>query len=304
MEKLMELAASQHSLVRSDQLPGVEITRDQARTLVRKGVLDRPARGVYRVAGSRSTWRQRVLLNIFALGEGAAASHQTSAALLEVSGYREGGLIHVTQQGHPSRVLVSGRLHETSNLPPDHVGVIDGIPVTVPARLAFDLCQVLGDKAAGRAVDDLLNRELLDIPDLELVLATLAKRGRDGTRRMRRLLDARGAGFVPSESALEDLAIAVLEAAGIEAPSRQITIADTQAPIGRVDLVWLRAKFVLEVDSRRWHAGWSATVEDRRRDARLTAAGWRILRVTYWQLTQEPEEFVRAVRAVLARAAA
>ena len=57
---------------------------------------------------------------------------------------------------------------------------VDGIPVTVPARLGFDLCQVLGDRRAGRAIDHLMNRGLVGVADLETALALLAKRGRDG----------------------------------------------------------------------------------------------------------------------------
>lgn len=304
MNELMELASVQHGLIRGDQLPAVSITRHQARTLVHHGVLERPVRGVYRVSGSPRTWQQRILQDVLALGEGAAASHHTAAALLEVPGFAPGGLVHVTKQGHPSRVLLAGRLHETCHLPATHLTTVDSIPVTTCGRLAFDLCQVLGDKRSGRAIDHMMNRDQVGLAELEVVLALLAKRGRDGTQRMRRLLDARGAGFVPTESDLEDLAIATIEAAGLELPVRQLWVADTKAPIGRVDLVWPAARFVLEVDSRAWHGGWSATVDDRRRDARLTAAGWQILRVTYWQLAHEPDVFVAAIRAVLGRIAA
>lgn len=154
-----------------------------------------------------------------------------------------------------------------------------------------------------RGGSDVITTKLASPAELDRVLARLAGRGRAGIQLFREILDARDDDFVPTESDLEDLCLAVLAAAGLEAPERQVVLGDGEL-IGRVDLLYRRARLVIEVDSRTWHDGWKATIEDRRRDAKLMAAGWQVLRVTYWQLTHEPEPFIAAVRAVLARSAA
>jgi very-short-patch-repair endonuclease len=89
----------------------------------------------------------------------------------------------------------------------------------------------------------------------------------------------------------------------LELPVRQVTVGGTSAPDGRVDLVYRNARVVIEADSRRYHASWLATQADHRRDLKLAAAGYQVLRVNWWQLVHEPELFVAAVRAQLSRAA-
>ena len=74
----------------------------------------------------------------------------------------------------------------------------------------------------------------------------------------------------------------------------------TNVKIGRHerDFVWPEQRLIVEVDSWTFHGTRQAFERDRETDAELTAAGWRVMRVTWRQLTQEPE----AVIARLARA--
>ncbi|WP_092916499.1 endonuclease domain-containing protein [Agrococcus baldri] len=46
---------------------------------------------------------------------------------------------------------------------------------------------------------------------------------------------------------------------------------------------------VVEIDSLAWHGSREQMANDRRRDAELTALGYRILRFTYEQVMFEPE---------------
>lgn len=301
MQNAIELANRQHGVITAAQLQDLGVSRGVVRRFVGDGVLRRTSRGVYVLGGFPATWRQRLMRSVLAGGEGAAASHRSAAALLGLAGFREGP-IDVTRGGHRSRLSGGRTYHESNRLPEDHVQEIDGIRVTTAARTAFDLCHVMPARAA-RVVDDVITTKLASPAELDRVLARLAGRGRAGIQLFREILDARDDDFVPTESDLEDLCVAVLAAAGLEAPERQVVLGDGEL-IGRVDLLYRRARLVIEVDSRTWHDGWKATIEDRRRDAKLMAAGWQVLRVTYWQLTHEPEPFIAAVRTVLARSAA
>jgi very-short-patch-repair endonuclease len=55
-----------------------------------------------------------------------------------------------------------------------------------------------------------------------------------------------------------------------------------------VDFVWLEQRLIVEVDGYDTHRDRAAFERDRRRDQILTAAGYRVIRITWRQLTQEP----------------
>ena len=64
-----------------------------------------------------------------------------------------------------------------------------------------------------------------------------------------------------------------------------------------VDAVWPVHRLVVEVDGYAYHGTWAAFERDRRKDAALVAAGYRVIRITWRQLVHEPH----AVVALLAR---
>jgi very-short-patch-repair endonuclease len=55
-----------------------------------------------------------------------------------------------------------------------------------------------------------------------------------------------------------------------------------------VDFLWRVEKLVVEVDGHGFHGHRAAFERDRRRDQRLVAAGYRVIRVTWRQLVGEP----------------
>ena len=68
----------------------------------------------------------------------------------------------------------------------------------------------------------------------------------------------------------------------------------TNARPGRfeVDLLWPEQRLVVEVDGFAFHGTRAAFERDRRRDAELQALGYRVLRITWRQLTREPEAVI------------
>ena len=70
-----------------------------------------------------------------------------------------------------------------------------------------------------------------------------------------------------------------------------------------VDFVWREARQVVEVDGYRFHSSRLAFERDRHRDAELHARGYRVIRVTWRQLVEEPEVVLARLRRALAPAA-
>jgi len=67
------------------------------------------------------------------------------------------------------------------------------------------------------------------------------------------------------------------------------------------DFIWRDAGLIVEADSRRVHGTVTAFEKDRLRDQRLAAAGWTVIRVTWRQVTNEPERLAQTLRSLLSR---
>ena len=74
IERLQAFGEAHHALITRSQAIALGCTSDEIRSFRRMGLLERPARGVYRFAGSVPTWRQQLLVAVYAAGEGAVAS--------------------------------------------------------------------------------------------------------------------------------------------------------------------------------------------------------------------------------------
>lgn len=306
--KIEKFAEAAHGLV----LPAVVDTDEVLKTKTvekraRSGHLERVAPHLYRVPGSPRSWHQLVRGAVEAAGPGAMASHGTAAALWGLPGFRQDpDLIEITRpraRKHPGLI---GRVHESRKILDAHRGRVDDIPVSTPPRTLFDLCgsRACHPRRAERAVANALNAQLARFGDLEVTLVQMGRRGRRGSALFRRILDDAGAAaHLPTEGELEKLVLAVLTGAGLALPECQVELGDETRWIGRVDFFYRGARLVIEGDSRRHHGSWLDAEHDRRRDALLTAAGYRVIRVTWRQLREEPELFVAAVEAVLAEAA-
>ncbi len=214
------------------------------------------------------------------------------------------GPIEVTQGRGPSSRNPARGLHDSRFLPSHQVAVVDGIPVTCPERTVLDLCGSVHPLRAERALDNCLAMEATTVGRLGVMLAETGRRGRAGTALLRRLLAVRTADYVPPASELEALLLAVLAAAGLDSPARQEWVGGTRAPVGGVDFVYRDRRVVIEADSRRYHSAWLDVQADHRRDLLLTAAGWRVIRVNWHQLVDDPGLFVDALRATMVSTAA
>ena len=298
-------AENRHGLVVGSDADALGVSADRLRRRAKRGRLERLAVRTYRVPGSVPDWRQRLAAAVIAAGPGAAASHLSAAVLWEFPGFT-GEAIEVTRPRGRHHEGLIGKVHESRRFPGTHSRKVDGIAVTSVARTLFDLCgsRDVHPKKAERAISNALARRLVGFGQLEVMLAQMGRRGRRGSALFRKILDDHGAAsHVPTESEIEDLVLAVLASAGLPAPDRQVVLGDDAAPIGRVDFLYRNVRLVIEADSRTFHS-WLDAENDRRRDALLMAAGYRVLRITWRSLREEPEVFVAAVRAILSEAQA
>ncbi|MGH8875223.1 MAG: endonuclease domain-containing protein, partial [Acidimicrobiia bacterium] len=163
------------------------------------------------------------------------------------------------------------------------------------------LAPVLGPRHLRSLVQHCLIQRLCKWTELEETLTKLARRGRPGSKPFRDVLTEIGPGVALSESVLELLAYELLICHGLPEPVRQHPLPWRDTRDGRVDLVYPHARLIIELDGRRWHTQAEAFEMDRRRDNLAQLAGWRVLRFTWQQLKNHPEEFIAVVAQALAQ---
>jgi very-short-patch-repair endonuclease len=162
-------------------------------------------------------------------------------------------------------------------LPATDVTVKDGIRVTTPARTLIDLADVLPRRQLERALDEAAYLRL-DLSDLR------PRPGRRGSAVLAEVLNRHGAGSTRTRSELEERMLSLCDRFRLPTPEVNATVEGYT-----VDFAWHEARLIVETDGWAAHGTRSAFERDRRRDADLVAAGWRVLRVTYVQLEREPE---------------
>lgn len=179
-------------------------------------------------------------------------------------------------------------LHRTGALEVVHR---HGIPVTTPARTLLDLARTAPQRELEGAVEQAQLARFVTPTDLAAVLRPRCP----GAARLRRALEAEPA-FTRSEA--EQRLLALVQRADIPGPR-------TNVHVGRyeVDALWEERRFVVEVDGFAFHSSRAAFERDRLRDAELQAAGYRVMRVTWRQLTERPEALTARLAVALTSAA-
>ena len=271
------MAARQCGVVTAEQLADIGIGRHHVAHRVKVGRLVRIHRGVYQV-GPLAAPLGREAAALLACGRDAALSHHSAAAVWQLRPPYDGP-VHVTVPRAGARPRPGLRLHRTDSL---EAAVRQGLRLTTPARTLRDIATTLPQHELDRAVEQAL---VLRLTTHE-ALATATGRG---AARLRAALRTDPA-FTRSEG--ERRLRARLRAARLPLPLMNTSVAGWE-----VDAVWPDQRLVVEVDGYAFHGSRHAFERDRRRDADLVAAGYRVVRITWRQLAEEP----MAVVARLAR---
>ncbi len=289
---IAELAGRRHGVVSLEQLLDSGLGRGAIAHRVRTGRLHPIHRGVYAV-GHRALSREgRWLAAVLACGDGAVLSHGCAAHLL---GLRpsSAAIADVTIDSRAGRRRRAGiRVHRPRV--PVHASertLHEGIPVTSVARTLLDLAELVSHPSLARAVE---RAEALGLFDLRAVQDTLERhRTRRGAARLRAVLDAYRADVL-TRSDLEATLLALCAAHDVAPPATNARVAGHE-----VDFVWRAQRLIVETDGRLHHATAAAFERDRARDARLTVAGYRVVRFTHRQVTREPAHVVATLHALL-----
>jgi very-short-patch-repair endonuclease len=221
------------------------------------------------------------------LATDGVVSHYPAAVLWDWRPPREGP-IHVTLPtgGHNRPGII---VHHTALHPAD-ITRRHGIPVTSAARTLLDLAATEPTAELDRALNEAGLQRRVSPHSLDEQFNRYPRH--KGTAALKAATRPDPA-FTRSEA--ERRALDLIRRAGLPAPQTNQRIEGHE-----VDLVWRQARLIVEIDGYAYHSTRRSFEQDRRRDQRLITAGWRVVRVTWRQLTERPE----AVAVMLATALA
>ncbi|MEK9508957.1 type IV toxin-antitoxin system AbiEi family antitoxin domain-containing protein [Gemmatimonadota bacterium Y43] len=277
--RIAHIARRQHGVVSRRQALEAGLGSTTVHRRVEAGRWVRLQHGVYRVGivPAPLEWAAAVCL---AVGADAVISH-TSAAYLR--GWMSGEPPeppHITVPGRRPRARVGLRLHGVPSLATSEKDRASGFPVTGAERTLLDIASMLATRDLERVVAHALKNDELSVAQLDHLRARC--RGRPGCGKLRAVIDqSGGARFTRSEAEARFLELI---------RSAELPIPRTNARLGpfELDAIWTRERVVVEVDGYAFHRSRDRFESDRRKDAWLMARGYRVIRVTWRQLTEHP----------------
>jgi very-short-patch-repair endonuclease len=289
---IADLAGRQHGEVTRRQLLGLGLSSSAIARRVGAGRLHTKHPGVYLVGHSVLSSLADAQAALLACGDFAFLSHRTAAFIwgfLE----RTDGLVEVT--------LVRGdrrpkgvRVHRTRRLERQDTTWRFDLPITTVPRTVLDIAEVLDGSSFERAVEDAFAQKRVTERQLRTLVARTP--GRRGGAIVTAFLDYRGDGGY-TRSRAEDLMRRLAKKARLPQPKTNQKVHGYE-----VDFYWAAHKVIVEVDSWKHHADRLAFERDRRKWAALEAAGYRVIPLSWRQLTDEPEATAAQIAAALALA--
>jgi very-short-patch-repair endonuclease len=254
------------------------------------GKLHRLHRGVYAVGHEALSWEGRCAGAVLA-DEPAVASHRTAAWIWGLLRTRP-GTFHLTAptRRHRKELVV---VH-FARLGPDDRVVVDGIPVTSPARTVLDLAPDESVRDLGRLLDRAKERRLLDRRRFDALLAR--SRGHRGHAKLTAALRTFKPELATLRSDLERRFRRLVLAAGLPTPQTNVVVEGYE-----LDCYWEAEGFAVELDVYATHGSPGSFEADREREDDLLLAGIELIRITDVRLEREPRETIDRVTAHLER---
>ncbi len=176
----------------------------------------------------------------------------------------------------------------------DEVMCVADLPVTTPARTAFDMGRFRRRHLAVARLDALMRAAPFRRQDVEAIMRRYGPaRGVVQLRELLPLVDAGAAS--PQESGLRLL----LVDSGLPRPQTQIPVCDDDgAPIAYLDMGWRGIKLAVEYDGDQHRTDRAQYVKDLRRLPVVEKRGWEVIRIVK---EDRPAEVIQRVRTAFAR---
>lgn len=281
------IAGRQDNVISRDQLLGAGLGRGAIAHRVRVGTIQRLHWSVYLLGAAPPTPTARARAAAIACGDDAVVSHRSAAELLGLLP-PSGGAVDVTVAGRNLAPRDGVRRHRVAHLPGQDVTTVRGIRVTSIARTICDLAATEARHDVMHAFQEALYRRAVTTRALGAVLT------REPRRKGAPVIQSLIADPRMTRSERERLLLRLIDQAQLPRPITNVPLHGHL-----VDLLWPEQRLIVEFDGWGAHGHRLAFEKDRKRDQMLLAAGYRVIRVTDRQLTEEPVAVIVAIAQAL-----
>lgn len=288
------LAAQQHGLVTRSQLKTVGVPDHRIDYRIRVGVLEPEFRGVFRV-GPLTTRFGRHMAAVLACGDTAVVSHRSAAELwdLPIAERRASDPVEVSVERGSRRRGRGIRVYRRKTLPAEECTRVEGVPITSPSRTLLDIAGTAGARELEQVVAAAERNGLASREELAGLLSRYPRQV--GSSRLLSLItDFTGPAYLRSEA--ESRLLVLIRKSQLSTPE-----CNGQVNGFEVDFLWRTERLIVEMDGRAFHVSYRAFERDRKRDAIHIAAGYRVIRVTWRQLTETSEAVLARLAQALVR---
>jgi very-short-patch-repair endonuclease len=250
---------------------------------------------VYRIGGVPRSRLQRLEAFFLWVGSDHALSHGAAGEVLRLDGFPLGAIadavaVTVKRGERSPRKRRDVALHRTTVLPGHHRKFVDGIGCTSAARTIVDLAGSLDAEALTQAGESARRMGIMAIAELERVMRDLDTR-RPGIAKLRAYVET-NRGQPALQYLLEVKLASLLLGSSLPPFVRQHPVAGTpyRLDFARPDLL-----LAVEGVGFRWHGNVLQWKQDLRRVAVLEHAGWRVLFITWDDVTIRGGETIERI---------
>ena len=225
--------------------------------------------------------------------DGGALSHWSAAALLGLW-TPDSQDIEIVVDVWDGAVSPGVRVHRSRILESRDVWIRKGLPVTSPARTLLDIAVTATARQLEIAFDRGLVEKTLRPSHVRDVLDRAG--GHRGRAQLAALLNRERGGTTVTASSPEERMLALIRRSGLPDPHVNFPFAGY-----RLDFYWPDARFVLEVDSRRFHSTPYRLQRDRTKDDVLRRDDIEVMRVMDSEIEERSHSIVVDITRALAR---
>jgi very-short-patch-repair endonuclease len=287
------IAARQHGVVSRDQLRQAGLTEAAIQQGVAGARLYPLFRSTFAVGHPRRDRHHRLVAAVLACGDGSVVSHGTAAALLGLWRFWPAD-IEVIAPVEAGRKIRGIRRRFAPPPPSEQIRLQVGIPCTMPSRTIIDVAGIAGRKLLTDTIEQAAVLEVLNVPEIDGILLEGRRRGE---KNLKRVLEPwrRYTPRIRLRSRMEAKMLPLLTHHNLPIPETNVKLRVEREEF-EVDFLWREQRVVVETDGGRYHDNPIAQTRDGHRNRVLARAGYRVPRIGWDELRDEPGRAIAEIR--------
>jgi hypothetical protein len=290
--RFANVIAAQQGAIHRDQILAAGWTDSHIKTRLRRGEWRRVHLAVYIAGDPELLPLARHSAALLSLGPHAALGDRTGVELWGLIRQDKNAPIHVTLPAKSARPRRGVRIHLVKAIDPRDIRTREHLKVTSPARSLIDFAAEAPSNELLHAIGEAVAHDLTSESELRQALQRVPT-NHAGAKIVRGIL-ADEPDLIRARSRAERIALPLIIAADLPRPEVNVWLHGEL-----VDLYWPEQGLIVEVDGYQFHKGRLAFETDRRRDAKLIALGYRVIRITWPQLTHQSHMVIARIAQAL-----